>query len=430
MEKIFLNLKETDSCCGSGGHRTSDGWVHDYRVATVYSLTSSSSDAMIPLKACCIFDLIFSKYTSSSDFENDRYCNIDEYCHIRNVDISDQIKQLNEVQCKYEFIQTTESLEFDANIMIINSRREDSKANKIIHECNAELSRQIRVLQEKNRQVILAKIFPHIRNLIIEDQLDFFSKDEKTGKYPLDLLAINNEYELLITSILRYKKIPFEKFNEVYTLLTTGTIPYLDILNGTVKNLNDSENHVLSEFLRDMEKRYRHDNYDSILSSFSNSNIAGLCNLFGHLLNRIGVDKCYEMINWWEYSELPENKKSVFSFHARYLFPYFIIVLLAVKDDLTATSFFEKYRYESGFNDIPFILDRHGIYFNQLIPYFKMILQNPNAVEILALILHRSNIEQYNRDRIKNREILSCMSNEGKCVEFIKKTLQEFISNE
>ena len=429
MEKIYLNLKETKSCCRSSGHRTSDGWVNSYRVGTYYSLTSSSSDAMIPLKACCIFDLIFSKYASSYDFENDRYCNIDEYRHIHNVDISEQIKQLNEVQCKYEFIQTSESLEFDANMMIINSRREERKANQIINECNAELSRQIWVLQEKNNQVILAKIFPHIRNLIIEDQLDFFSKDEKTDKYPLDLLAINNEYELLITSILRYKKIPFEKFNEIYILLTTGTIPYLDIHNGTVQNLNESENHILSEFLKEMEKRYRHDNYNSIFSSFSNSNIAGLCNLFGHLLTEIGVDKCFEMIDWWEYSELPENQRSVFSFHARYLFPYFIIVLLAEKEDLTEASFFEKYRYKSGFDDIPFILDRHGMYFNQLIPYFKKILQNPKAVKILACILHISNIQQYDRDRIKNQEILSCMSNEDKCVEFVKRTLQEFTHN-
>ncbi|MBD5332239.1 MAG: hypothetical protein HDR97_00610 [Bacteroides sp.] len=432
MEKIYLNLKKTDSCSDNGGHRTSDGWVHSFSIDTLYSLTSNSKEAKIPIAACKIFDRLFAKYTNSHESDNDRYYNVEAYIHTCNIDISEFIKELNDVQCKYEFIQATESLEFDVQILIFNSRREENKANQIINECNAQLARQIHVLQEKNKQEILDKIYPHVRNIILEDQLDFVSKYEKVESYPLDLLAIHQEYDHLVASILKYHNPPYEKFSKVYTLLTTGRFSYFDILNGTVPQLKKDENIILSEFLREMERRYRHDSYQSIMSSFphSPSYFNGLCNLFGHLITVIGVDKCYEMIDWWEYSELPENERSVFSFHARYLFPYFIIVLLAEKEDLTETSFFEKYRYKSGFDDIPFILDRHGIYFPHLIPYFKQILQNSNATEILSLILHRSNIEQYDQGRIRNRELLSCKSNKDKCVEFVKKTLQDFTHNE
>lgn len=433
MEKIYLNLRCTHSCWYEGGHRTSDGWVHGYSVTTEYSFTASSSDAKISLKACCVFDLIFQEYSNSHDYEDDRYQNIDNidsYCNVYDVDISAQIKQLNEVQHKYEFVQVSEPLEFDAKELIINSRREEDKVNQIIRNNNEELSKQIRFLQERNRKELLAKISPHIINLIKEDQLDLFSKDKNVNLYPMDILAINNEYELLIASILRYRDIPFEKFNEVYSLLTTGAIPYLDILNGTVKDLNKNENIILSEFLKEMEKRYRHESCDYINSpSYSNTDITGLCNLFGHLLSEIGVDKCYEMIDWWENSGLPENQRSVFSFHSEYLFPYFIIVLLAEKKNLDKNSFFEKYRYEPGFSSIPFIFDQKGIYFNQLVPYFKKILQSPNAIEILSLILRESDIEFY-RDEVNNQEIFTCKNNKRACMGFVRRTLRSFIANE
>lgn len=432
MEKIFLNLKKTDSCYGSGGHRTSDGWVHSFNIDTVYSLTSNSKEAKIPIAACKIFDRLFAKYTNSHESDNDRYYNVETYNHTCNIDISEFIKELNDIQCKYEFVQASESLEFDVQLLILNSRREENKANQIINECNAKLARQIHVLQEKNKAEILDKIYPHVRNLILEDQLDFVTKYEKVGSYPLDLLAIHQEYDLLIASILKYHNPPYEKFSKVYTLLTTGSFSYFDILNGTVPQLKKDENIILSEFLREMERRYRYDSYQSMMSSFphSSSYLEGLCNLFGHLLSVIGVDKCYEMIDWWKYSELPENERSVFSFHARYLFPYFIIVFLAEEEDLEETSFFEKYRYASGFDDVLYIFDRRCNYISQLIPYFKIILQNPNAIEILGLILYISDISQSARNNIRIREILSCKNNKESCIDFVRKTLQQFITQE
>lgn len=432
MEKIYLNLKEINQSRSSGGHRTSDGWVNSYRIDIDYSFTSSSAEAILPLKACCVFEQIFAQYASSHDYENDRYGNVDEYCYITNIDISTFINELNLNQKKYEFIQASDSLEYDARTLVTNSRREEHKVSQIINHCNAELDRQIKTLKEDNRNKILCQTFPHIKSLIIEDQLDFKSKYEKLDIYPLDLLATHHEYELLITNILKYKNVPFEKFNEVYTLLTTGDIPYFEILNGTVAKLNKSQNHILSEFLREMEKRYRHDSYQSIISSIplTPSCLEGLCNLFGHLLLEVGVNKCYEMIDWHEYSSLPQNKRSVFSFHSRYLFPYFFIALLAEANDSSKESLFDKYKYNSGFNDIPLIFDARGVYFKRLIPFFKKITQNREAIKLLGLILHTSNIEQYTRDQIKNREILSCKSNLEMCNVFVEAILHKFISNE
>lgn len=432
MEKIYLNLKETNQCRRSGGHRTSNGWVNSYKIDVDYSLTSSTRNALLPLKTCSVFERIFAQYSGSHDYDNDRYGYIDEYCNVKNIDISTFINELNVGQRKYEFIQSSDSLEYDAWTLVINSRKEDSNTTQIINQCNAELERHIKILQEGNRKKILELTYPHIKNLIIEDQLDFLSKYENLDSYPLDLLATHHEYDLLITNILKYKNVPFEDFNEVYTLLTTGVISYFDILNGTVEKLNNNENLILSEFLREMEKRYRHDNYQSIISSFplTPSRLEGLCNLFGHLLIEVGVNRCYEMIDWWKFSSLPENQRSVFSFHSRYLFPYYIIALLADDTNLTQDSFFDKYKYNSGFNDIPLIFDERGIYFKKLIPYFKKIIQNLEAINILSLILHTSNIEQYVRDQIRNREIISCKNNLEMCKVFVEKTLNKFISNE
>lgn len=429
MRKIYLNLKKTEICRCSGGHRSSDGWVNCYITDIDYSLTSSSADAMLPLKACSILDCFFAKYSGSHDYENDRYSCIDEYDHVSNIDIAALINDLNSAQCKYEFVQSTEPLEYNASWLVFRSRQDDIKAQQIINNCNAEVEQQIKALQKQNRAEILAQTFPHIKNLIIEDQLDFFSKYEKVDYYPLDLLAVNNEYDLLITNILKYKKPPFEKFNDVYTLLTTGAISYFDILKGTVPQLDESENLILSEFLIEIEKRYRHNSYDSILSSFSTSHLKGLCNLYGHLLDKSGINKCYAMIDWRENHSLPENQRSIFSFHSRYLFPYFIIVLLS-EGNIIKESFFDKYRYEAGFHDIPLILDKRSIYFKELIPYFKKIIQNQNAIEILALILHISNIEQYTRNQINNKELLSCKGNKEACIDFVKNTLQKFITAE
>lgn len=432
MEKIYLNLTETKQCHSSGGHRTSDGWVNSYRIDIDYSLTSSCKDVLLPLKACCIFERFLSQYSGSHDYDNDRYGSVDEYCYVRHIDISNFINELNLIQNKYEFLQASESLKFDAWSFLINSRKEDSNASQIINHCNADLKRQIKILQDNNRNKILNLTFPHIKNLILEDQLDFFSKYEKLDIYPLDLLATNKEYDLLITNILKYKNVPYENFSEVYTLLTTGDIPYFDIVNGTVAKLNNNQNLILTEFLKKMEKRYRHDDYQSILPSLPSnpSYLEGLCNLYGHLLKEVGVNKCYDMIDRRKYSSLPENQRSVFSFHSRYLFPYFIIALLAEDNIGTNESFFNKYQYNSGFNDVPLILDARGIYFKKLTPYFRKIIQNHEAVKILSLILHTSNMEQYVRDQIKNQEILYSKSNLEKCNVLVETLLQKFISTQ
>ena len=151
--------------------------------------------------------------------------------------------------------------------------------------------------------------------------------------------------------------------------------------------------------------------------------------MYGHLLTEIGVHKCYTLIDWHVYSSLTSCQRSVFSFHSRYLFPYFIIALLAEGKNLSKESFFDKYQYQSGFNDIPLLFDMRSIYFNSLIPYFKKIVQNPNAIELLSLILQRSNIEQPTREQIKNREILSCRSDNETCKTFVLNTLHKFVAN-
>lgn len=431
MERIYLNLRIIESCRRSSGHRTSDGWVNSYTVSIDYYLTSSIVDAKLPLKACCIFDRFYIEHTSSNGYENDRYGYIDEYNHVNSIDISAFVKELNLSQSKYEFVQTSEIQKYNALQLLINSKCEDVRTSQIISHCNADLERQIKFLKEKNRKEILDQTFPHIKNLIMEDQLDFFSKYEKVNSYPLDLLALYNEYDLLISNILKYKKPPFDNFNDVYTLLTTGPISYFDIQKCTIPHLNKCNNLILFEFLREMEKKYRYDSYESIISTFphSSSFLAGLCNLYGYLLTEIGVYKCYSMIDWHEYSSLPENQRPVFSFHTRYLFPYFIIALLAEEKELTKEIFFEKYRYQSGFDDIPLIFDARGIYFKNLIPYFKKILQNQNAIEILSILLQKSNIEQYAREQIRNRGILSCKSNKDACMAFVKKTLHSFVDS-
>lgn len=432
MEKIYLNLTETNKCYRSGGHRTSDGWVNSYKVDIDYSLTLSREDVILPLSACCILQSLMAQYSGSHEYDSDRYGYIDEYCYVNNIDISTFISELNLAQKKYQFIPSSEPLEFIAWSVVNKSRNEDSNVSNIVRMCNSELEKQIKNLEEDNRRKIITLTFPHIRNLIIEDQLDFLTKYEGVNSYPLDLLAIHQEYELLITNILKHKSPSYENPNEVYTLLTTGVISYFDILNGTVPHLDEKENLVLSGFLREMERKYRHENYQSIGSSFplSPNHLVGLCNLYGHLLEDIDISKCYEMIDYWEYSSLPERQRSVFSFHSRYLFPYFIIALLAKEKDLNKDSFLERYKYNSGFDDIALIFDKCGVYFKNLIPYFKEIVNKQDAIDILCIILQHTNFDQYNRDRIKKREIFTCRSNFEKCKIFVENMLYKFISEE
>lgn len=268
MKKIYLNFRKTDCCRYTSGHRTSDGWVHSYSIDVDYSLTSSSEDDKITLNACHILDRFFAKYTSSHEYDSDRYYNIDEYNHVSNIDITALINELNEIQCKHEFVQTSDTQEYNAKQLLINSKREDANAHKIIINCNANLERQIKKLQEKNKEEIIVQAFPHIKNLIKENQIDFFSKYEIVDSYPLDLLAIHGEYELFISNIIKYRKPPFEKFSEVYTLLTTGSISYFDIINGSIPQLNKNESSILSAFLRELETRYRQESYKSIISFF------------------------------------------------------------------------------------------------------------------------------------------------------------------
>lgn len=191
MEKIYLNLTETNTCSRSGGHRTSDGWVNSYKVDIDYALTLSRGDVILPLNACCILQSIMAQYLGSHVYDNDRYGYIDEYCYIKNIDISTFINELNLAQKKYKFIPSSESLDFIAWSVVNKSRNEDGMVSNIVRLCNSELEEQIKNLEEDNRSKIITLTFPHIRNLIIEDQLDFLTKYEGVNSYPLDLLAIH-----------------------------------------------------------------------------------------------------------------------------------------------------------------------------------------------------------------------------------------------
>lgn len=298
MKIIYLNFKCDTGTMVKGGHRSSNGWVTSWVDYTTYTLTASTEDSKLPLKCCSIIETFLSGYRNKNEEDQDWGVYISEENCETIISISELINLLNDAQKIFLFQESTTAQPYKIDSLLSNSKKEYQNTLQIIRSTQHELENEIKKLKSKYNQITLEKLYPHFRELIINFQIDFFSLYNEIGYYPVDLIAINSDYDLLIKSIVLYNP-PYKAVNEIYTVLTTGKYSYFDIVAENVTQLSAHDNKVLSNYIKKLEQEngYGHFGRNSYGNEqyFSPKILPGMTNLVTlYLLN--GEFEKYEQL--------------------------------------------------------------------------------------------------------------------------------------
>ena len=396
MEIIYLNFKCDTGTMVKGGHRSSNGWVTSWVDYTTYTLTASTEDSKLPLKCCSIIETFLSGYRNKNEEDQDWGVYISEENSETIISISELINLLNDAQKIFLFQESTTAQPYKIDSLLSNSKKEYQNTLQIIRSTQHELENEIKKLKSKYNQITLEKLYPHFRELIINFQIDFFSLYNEFGYYPVDLIAINSDYDLLIKSIALYNP-PYKAVNEIYTVLTTGKYSYFDIVAENVTQLSAHDNKVLSNYIKKLEQEngYAHFGKNSYGNEqyFSPKILPGMTNLVTLYLLNGEFEKYEQLMKNPIYSRQKNGYfdsmlKFAYLAHARW-----------DKISLDPTS----YGYGS---DSVFFRERlftYGIcHEKEWVPFLKRIITNEDVMDKLSLFYpYKGNNDKSPKDCIK-----------------------------
>ena len=366
METIYLNFKRYSGTRVTGGHRSSNGWVTSWVNYTTHVLTVSTGDARLPLESCSIIEDFLSRYPDSSEDDRDWGVYIEDVCNEETLDTSGLCKCLNDSQGLYLFKEEKTEQPYKMSALMENSRKEHEAALSAISATRKELDKKITRIRSEYEGIMVRRMYPHLRNLIDNRQIDFRSQYAGLDYYPLDLIAMNKDYDLLIECILRYNT-PCSKINEVYTLLTTGKYSYFDIKARSVSQLKPEENNRLSHFVYEMEHKYGGSysgvNSYGIEQSFPPKLLPGMTNLVTHFLLNSEYEKYEKLVNSYRFS----NYKYSFDYLLKFAY------VADSRWDKVSVGFMEDVLFGPVFHD------------RSWVPFLKRILQNKDSIEKLSV---------------------------------------------
>jgi hypothetical protein len=381
METIFLNFKCNTGTIKKTGHRSSNGWVTSWVDYTTYTLTVSTENSKLPLNCCTIIENFLSNYSDKYEEDQDWGVYIsDEDCETI-LSISELIELLNATQKIFSFQESTAPQPYKIDSLLSFAKKEHQNILQVIKDTRNELNNEIIKLKSKYNLIILENLYPHLRELITNFQIDFSIPFADIDYYPIDLVAINKDYDLLIKSIVLYNP-PYKAVNEIYTVLTTGKYSYFDIISRNVTQLSAHENIVLSNYIKKMEQEYgyayRAKNSYGNEQYFKPQLLGGMTNLVTLYLLQGEFNEYERLMRIPIYSL---QKDGYYGFDSMLKFAY---LAYARWDKISLDS--SSYNYGS---DSVFFRERlftSGIYLEKnIVPFLKRIIENEEVINRLSL---------------------------------------------
>lgn len=374
MDKVYLNLMKSSGTHVTGGHRSSNGWVTCWTNYIHYNLTVSSDIQNLSLATCSIIKDYLLRYPDHQEHEDDWGVYISNSHTEENIEIKELIQILNNSQSAYIFEDSPIAQPHHINRILENSLYVHHAALKVIESTKSELREKILTLQFKYKKLTAERIFRHLKLLIEHNQVDFNSRYADLEYYPLDIIAINKDYDLLVRCILSYAP-SYSNANDIYAVLTTGKYSYFDIKEGAVPQLTHEENHKLSSFINEIEKTYA----ERYIHGSDTSHLplqGGMTHLVIHYLLNRDYDSYYKLMNNRCYKSI-ENRYDGFK----------IILRLAYISDCR----WDKVSLDSSCNDwdsdsrlIRECLLGTIVKSPYWVPFLKRILENDESIEKLS----------------------------------------------
>lgn len=255
---IYLNFSVNSGTSVTGGHRSSNGWVTSWVDYTNYRFTVSTKEILISLDACNIINEFRSKYKDSSEDDHDWGVYIEDSSYRNTIDISSLIQSLNKNQSYYGFQQSDTPQEFDVSELISYSKKDYYEAVNVITKTDKELTAKIKSIRDEYEILTLKHIYPYLRNLVNNGQVNLQIPFANLDYYPLDIICLNGDIELLIKIIIGQKELKYKCINEIYTFLMTSNFSY-------VYGSFDEEHHIKKEkvlnFIKELETQFGNETY-------------------------------------------------------------------------------------------------------------------------------------------------------------------------
>lgn len=392
MQKVYINFMKRSGTTVTAGHRSSNGWVTCWKDYVRYNLTFSSTILHLPLDICEIIREYISRYPDYEHTDSDWGVQMSSSYNEENIGIYELIQILNSAQSTFEFEESPTSQPFHVEQVLNYSLRAHHAALEIIKSTKYELNRKIQNLQFEYKKLIAKRIYNQFKLLIEHNQVDFNSKYADLEYYPLDIIAINKDYDLLVKSIITHNP-PFALANDIYIVLSTGRHSYFDIRSGLLCELSNEENQKLSDFIKNIEKQFA-DRY------IQGQNIqlplqGGMTNLVMHYLLNKEYENYDKLMTIHCYKSIEKNTYKGFK----------VILKLAYISDCR----WDKITLDSSCNDwdsdsrlIRESLCGTTMHSPYWVPFLKRILDNNEAIEKLYDFFH-GYYNKYTREYVCER---------------------------
>ena len=396
MEKacIYLNFKKHSGTSIGSGHRSSNGWVTSWTDYVKYKLTINNINLRLPLTLCKTIQDFLLSYQDYENSNQDWGVSVSEYNIEENINIVELIHKLNSSQNIIEFQESQISQPYDISTLLSDSLNEHNASLKIIDNTRFELNKKIYKLKADYKKLTVERLYPHFKTLLEHNQVDFFITYADLEYYPLDIIAINNDYDLLVSSIIKFNP-PFNSPNEIYIALSTGQYSYFEIKSGTIKCLSTIENKKLSTFINSLEREHGYSKYSN--DGYSSPALyKGMATLVRYFLLNKEYDNYDKLMENYIYSS---RKTGFYGFDKILKFAY---ISDSRWDKISLIRYCHDWDSDSRF--ISDTLFGAGVvYDSNWMPFLKRILDNEDAIEKLSLFYNNTtSVKDYIRGRIKN----------------------------
>ena len=255
---IYLNFSVNYGTLVTGGHRSSNGWVTSWEDYTNYRLTISTKEILISLDTCNLINEFTSKYEDISEKDQDWGVYIDESSNRNTIDISSLIQTLNDSQSHYEFQQSDTPQDFEVSEIISFSKKDYDEAVNVITKTNNELTTKLNSLRDEYEFLTQKRIYPFFRNLVNNEQVNFQKTFANLDYYPLDIICLNGDLDLLVKAITEQKNLEYKCINEIYSFIMTSHFSYL---SGSFDEENKIKKGKVISFIKELETQFGKETY-------------------------------------------------------------------------------------------------------------------------------------------------------------------------
>ncbi len=413
MDEIKINLRKSSGTRVGSGHRSSNGWVSSWIGFIEYEMTVDRDDLKLSINECNQIKAFAANYQNSYERDQDWGVYVEDECCEESIDLTSLIENLNLIQTKRKYIAVPDAQKLPVDKLISNSLSVYNQSLQVLRDTYKDEAEAISKLKQFYIEKRIKLVYPFLKELINQDQINLKDTFMSTGMFPVDIIIANNDWDMLLDVILKHKtNLRYSDVNNVYgALVTKYSYSYLDLIHKIDSSLSKKDIEVLYDFVTEIESEYGMRVTEK--NDFGNNQSrlllkSGMLTLVGHLLSQGKFSE-------WESITNSSKVYSKWNFSCYELVTLVRFANLAFErwDNLNLTNTYwegSDYRFFSSY------LYGNAMLFKNLLPFYIKIRDNNNLIKRLSIIYkyhaNGMNAYEYLLSKVEEQiEKLRCIKN-------------------